>query len=107
MIKITRIATTYPAPEGEEDYCPDGEAECTDELVSFRELVALMEAHPHPSSWPPSGSIREWVSTETEQDYRTGEFTECSLHYAHDNPPSRAKYWRAAMRAAGHLETRK
>ena len=107
MLKIARIATTYSAPEGEEDYCPDGEAECTDEMVSFRELVALMEAHPHPSSWPPSGSIREWVSTETEQDYRTGEFTECSLHYAHDNPPSRAKYWRAAMRAAGHLETRK
>ena len=107
MLKITRIATTYPAPEGEEDYCPDGEAECTDELVSFRELVALMEAHPHPSSWPPSGSVYEWVSTETEQDYRTGEFTECSLHYAPDNPPSRAKYWRAAMRAAGHLETRK
>lgn len=107
MLKITRITGRYPAPEENEDFCPEATIESADELVSFRELVALMEAHPHPSSWPPSGSIREWVSTETEQDYRTGEFTECSLHYAHDNPPGRAKYWRAAMRAAGHLETHK
>ena len=107
MLKITRITGRYPAPEDDEDYCPQATIESADEFVSFRELVALMEAHPHPSSWPPSGSIYEWLSAETEEHPYTGDRTECSLHYAHDNPPSRAKYWRAAMRAAGHLETRK
>lgn len=105
MLKITRIESNYPAPDDEEgDYCPEPVSTSADELVSFRELVALMEAHPNPSCWPARGEVFEWLSAETEQDFITGEFTEASIHYARDNPPRAAKYWRAAMRAAGILK---
>lgn len=35
-----------------------------------------------------------------EQDYRTGDYIERSMHYHHENHPRYAKYWRIAMRAA-------
>jgi hypothetical protein len=103
MLKIIRIETIFPAPANdEEDYCPEGESSSTEEEVTFRELVDLMREHIHASCSPARGEVFEWLSTETYQDPYTGEFTECSLHYARDNPPRAAKYWRAAMRAAGH-----
>jgi hypothetical protein len=105
MLTITRIESQYPAPDDEEaDYCPEPVSTSTHESVTFRELVTLMQAHPHPSCYPARGEVFEWLSAETEQDFITGEFTEASLHYGRDNPPGRAKYWRAAMRAAGILK---
>ena len=102
MIKINRVETTYPAPVYGEDYCPDGESTVTAEEVSFRELVDLIRAHPHPSTSHLRGSPREWFTAESEQDYQTGEYIEQSLHYADDNHPRYVKYWRAAIRAAGY-----
>ncbi len=102
MIKITRIESQYPAPDDDEsDYCPEPVSTSIDDTVSFRELVALMQDHQHPSCSHPRGKIFEWLSTESYQDPYTGEYTECSLHYSRDNPPRMEKYWRAAMRAAG------
>ena len=103
MIRITRIETVYPAPSDDDsDYCPDGESDSRDEEVSFRELVDLMREHLHPSSSHLRGAPFEWLSTEPYQDPYSGECTEQSLHYGRDNPPRMLKYWRAAMRAAGH-----
>lgn len=102
MIKITRIETIYRAPDDEEDYCPDGESTSTDDTVSFRELVDLMREHHHPSCSHLSGATFEWFSTEPYQCPYSGEFTEQSLHFSRENPPRMAKYWKAAMKAAGH-----
>ncbi len=102
MIKITRIETIYPAPaDDEDDYCCDGESSSTDDEVSFRELVDLMREHSMPSCSPAHGDTFEWLSAESYQDPYSGEWTEHSLHYSRDNSPRMAKYWRAAMRAAG------
>ena len=104
MITITRIETIYPAPEDDEDYCPDGDATSTDETVSFRELVDLMREHVHPSSSRLQGTPWEWLSSEAYQDPYTGDYTEHSLHYSRTNPARNLKYWRAAMRASGHMK---
>ena len=103
MIHITRIETIYPAPaDDEEDYCPDGESESRDDTVSFRELVDLLREHLHPSCSHLRGDPFEWFSADTYQDPYSGEYTEQSLHYSRENPPRMLKYWRAAIRAAGH-----
>ena len=103
MLKITRIETIYPAPaDDESDYCPDGESTSADVPVSFRELVDLMREHPHPSCSRLRGDAFEWFSADAYQCPYSGEYTEQSLHYSRDNPPRMLKYWRAAMRAAGH-----
>ena len=104
MIQITRVETVYPAPADDEaDYCPDGEATSTDDSVSFRELVDLMREHSMPSCSPPRGETFEWVSSEPYylDPMRGGAWVETSVHYSRSNPPRMAKYWRAAMRAAG------
>ena len=103
MIRITRIETVYPAPDEDEgDYCPDGESSTTDDTVSFRELVDMLRDHSHPSHSHSRGDGNEWFSTDTYQDPYTGEYTEQSLHYSRENPARMLKYWRAAIRAAGH-----
>lgn len=104
MLKITIIESQYSAPDDEEDYCPEPVSTSTDEIVGFRELVQMMRDYPHASCWPVTGGTYEWLTSETHQDPYMGEYTECSLHYSHDNPPRAAKYWRAAMRAAGLIK---
>ena len=102
MIQITCVETVYPAPADDDgDYCPDGEASAAEIGVSFRELVDLMRTHSTPSCSPARGDTFEWVSCEPYQDPYSGERTESSIHYSRENPPRMAKYWRAAMRAAG------
>jgi hypothetical protein len=103
MIQIKFIETVYAAPaDEEEDYCPDGDASSTDDTVGFRELVALMrQQYSQPSCSPASGATSEWLSDWPDQDYRTGDWTERSMHYAPTNPPRSARYWKLAMRAAG------
>jgi hypothetical protein len=105
VIKITLIETVYPAPDDDEDdYCPDGEASISTETVSFRELVELMREYSQPwrACVPAVGATYEWLSQpDMEQDMFTGEYTERTLHYSHDNAPRWAKYWRLAMVKAG------
>jgi len=105
MLKINVIKELYPAPVDDEEYWP--EMAITDDLeldVTFSGLVDLMK-HATPSSWPASGSVYEWLVAEPEVDFRTGETTETSIHFCRNNPPRKAKYWAAAMRAAGLVRT--
>lgn len=99
MIRVMFVETTYPAPtsDDEADYCPDGDSHVRDEEISFGELVCRMYEYTHTSCSPARGTTNEWVSAETEQDYRTGDFIERSMHYHHENHPRYAKYWRIAM----------
>lgn len=103
MIKITRIETTYPPFDDDEpDYPGDGESSSIDDIVSFRELVDLLRDHSHPSCSHLVGDAYEWFSADTYTDPHSGEFTESSVHYNRENPTRMLKYWRLAMRAAGH-----
>ena len=74
-----------------------------DEPLTFRELIQLIqrEGFNYPSCSPAAGHIREWLQTEPEQDYSTGEYTTHALHYSHNNPPKNATYWKAAFRFCG------
>ena len=105
MINVTFIETVYPAPEDdEEDYCPDGALGRIEvEALTFRELVRAMRDYPFVSCSPAIGATYEWLHSESEQDYRTGDYTERSMHYSRDNPENKKRYWRLAMKAAGLL----
>jgi len=104
MINVTFCEIVYPAPEDDEDdYCPEGESTTRSDTVSFRELVRLMSEYSTPSCSPARGEVYEWMMTEPEQDYRTGEWIDRSMHFDRINPGRRAKYWRLAMQAAGIL----
>jgi hypothetical protein len=105
MITVTFVEFVYPAPElDEEDYCPEGDGTSFSEAVGFRDLVRLMRDYPMSSCHPARGEPFEWLQAESQQDYQTGEFTECSLHYSRDNPARKVKYWRKAMFAAGIIQ---
>ena len=105
MIKITRIETVYPAPEDDDDYCPDGESTSVEESVSFRELVDLMREHVYPSASHLRGTPEEWFSAEAYQDPYSGRWMHFSIHYSRDNPPRALKYWRAAINATHNLRS--
>ena len=105
MVLINRYRETMQ-PWDDSETEPDRESEdlSISEPVGFRELVSLMRQHSECSSYPASGSTYEWLSSESEPDYRTGESSRDSLHYSHDNPARNAKYWRKAMKCAGFIK---
>lgn len=83
-----------------------GEAEETgfvfeDQAFTFRQLVDELREYIHTSSWPMRGSRHDWVTTESDQDYRTGDYTSYSLHFSHINKPQNDKYWAKALKLAG------
>ena len=94
------IVTPKSAEDGEN---ADAGFRFEDEFMTFRELVAYIRnnGYLYPSCHPATGDTCEWLNTEPETDFRTGEEETRGLHYAHRNPPRLAKYWRKAMRAAG------
>lgn len=106
MIRISIFETTYePAEDEETDYCPDGRTHgvAEDKPVTFRELVGLLREFAHHSCHPAQGETFEWLSTNPEQDYMTGEWTERTIHFSHKNRPHQSRYWRLAMKAAGFV----
>jgi len=105
VILVNFVETVYPAPDDDEDdYCPDGDSSVYETGLSFKELVGYMTQYNQPSCYPAQGETYEWLMAETEQDYRTGDYTHRSMHYHHKNAPRYAKYWRIAMRAAGVIK---
>lgn len=101
MLKITRVSTVYSSPS-EDDYCIEGESDSHEEYVGFRELVDMMREHSIASCSHLNGTIYEWFSTEAYQDPYSGEYSNESIHYSHDNPTKMLKYWKYAMKAAGY-----
>ena len=101
MIKVHSIVERQQQPT-ELDECPDVtvEDQSTDE-VSFRELVGIMRRFSLVSCSPAVGAIYEWLSTEPECDYITGDYITESLHFDRANEARKAKYWRKAMQLAG------
>ena len=101
MILISRTFEVVTPESAEEGEVADSGFLVESESVTFRELVSLMESHPNPSAYPPSGDSGEWLSSHLETNYHDASETTESLHYSRENPPRRLKYWRKAMRAAG------
>lgn len=101
MIKVHSLIERQEQPT-EFDDCPDAtvEDQSTDE-VSFKELVQLMKKFQYASCSPAIGATYEWLSTEPELDYITGDYITESLHFDRANEARKAKYWRKAMQLAG------
>ena len=80
MFKATLITTVYPAPtDDEEDYCPDGESEI-EEYNKVNLTCLWFIAREYGCLMTSSSDGSGWLHSESEEDYRTGERTEYSLH---------------------------
>lgn len=101
MILVSRTFEVVTPESAEEGDVSESGFLVESESVTFRELVSLMRAHPNPSCYPARGEAFEWLSSYPETDYRDASERTESLHFARENPPRAAKYWRKAMRAAG------
>ena len=70
--------------------------------VGFRELVDMIRReYIHASQYPVTRSTRVWFTTESDQDYITGDYRSESIHFSESNPRHKAKYWIKAMKCAG------
>jgi len=97
--KTFEVVTEESAEHGEVE---DTGFSAINESVSFRELVCMLrERFIHPSQSPASRTTRVWFTSESEHDYRTGEYRDESIHFSSDNPVRKAKYWIKAMQCAG------
>lgn len=110
-VRINIVTTVYPPPDfdgADVDYMPDGESDMETREMTFSELVAFIanENVTTPSSSPPPAKPGpgDWLSCETYQDYRSGDWMEKSVHFSRDNAPRFRKYWRWAWRAAGIIK---
>ena len=102
MVLISVYETTYRCQDDDEGE-PSWEQTSqimTDEPVTFIELVSMMRHYPNASCSHPRGEPFEWLSTEAEEDYKTGAWTSRSLHFSHKNTTHSRRYWRIAMEAA-------
>jgi hypothetical protein len=99
MLKLNityEIVTAESAEHGEAD--EHGFIE-QDTEYTFREVVELLR-YGQPSCSPASGAPYEWITHYGEQDYRSGDYENRSVHFSNENNPRKAKYWRKAMQAA-------
>ena len=108
MLPILFVETVYAAPDEDDgDYCPEPAESDTDTLfMGFRELVRAIQhgGYSHPSSshrMARDVTARDWLTADSEQDYRTGDVTERSIHLEAGATPHQVRYWRLAWKAAG------
>lgn len=106
MILIHTIEERYNEDDEGYPFLDEGGFLTQNDPIGFRDLVYMMtrEGFRNPSSYPPSGSMFEWLATDTETDYRTGENSYKTLHYSMKNHPRKVKYWKKAMKAAGIIK---
>lgn len=93
-----------------EESASEGDAEergyvMQSEPRTFREVVQMLKGG-EPSSWPANGDPYEWVThTNWNQGSRShiedGIDESRSVHFSHENPARKARYWALAFRAAG------
>ena len=97
--KTFEIVTNESAEHGDVE---DAGFSAIGERVTFAELVnALKHEFIHASQSPANRSTHVWFTSESEQDYMTGEYRSESIHFSPDNPSRKAKYWIKAMQLAG------
>jgi hypothetical protein len=108
MLPILFVETVYAAPGDDcDDYCPEPAESDTDTLfMGFRELVRAIQhgGYSHASASHRTArdvTAWDWLSADSEQDYRTGDVTERSIHLEASATPHQVRYWRLAWKAAG------
>ena len=108
MLPILFVETVYTAPDDDcDDYYPEPAESDTDTLfMGFRELVRAIQhgGYSHPSSSHRTArevNAWDWLSADSEQNYRTGDVTERSIHLEASATPHQVRYWRLAWKAAG------
>jgi hypothetical protein len=106
MILISRTFDVVTPESAEDGESAESGFITESEAVTFRELVSMMRDHPIASSSPCDGSRWDWLSSYPEEDFRDCSSRTESLHFDNSNPPSRDKYWRKAMVAAGIIRRR-
>lgn len=98
------ISRTYAIITPESAYHGDFEEQgflAEREEVTLRELVLIIRGG-RPSCYPPSGSVNEWVSYHTNNNFTTGEETIESVHYhRNQSNPNAPTIWRRAFKLAG------
>lgn len=70
--------------------------------LTFDELVRHLKGMDSVSCWPATGATYEWLES-CEEHYMDCAETRRSIHFSRNNAPRYAKYWRLAMKAAGHV----
>ena len=103
MIRINKTYTVVTPESAENGDTADAGLIFADEKYTFGQLVDEIrrDGYAYVSCSPATGETYEWITTEPDQNYRDGSWTDYSLHYSHSNPPAKAKYWRKALCAAG------
>ena len=89
--KTYEVVTEESAEHGEVE---ESGFEFESESFSFRDLVRELRYFPHPSCSVIGPGV--WVSSEPEQDYRTGEYRSEHLHFV--GPERKEKYWIKALK---------
>jgi hypothetical protein len=102
MIKIDKTYEVITEESAEHGGVSDSGFSAIGEEYTFRELVeAFQRLYVHPSQSPANRSGRVWFTSESEQDYMTGEYSSESIHFSRENPSRKEKYWVKAMQFAG------
>jgi hypothetical protein len=102
LIPYTIYETTY-SPYDDDDGGYDYEIhEAESGNATFRELVNILRDYSHPSEGPtiPAAYGRLSVRTDEEQCFRTGTYTDRSIHLDEPDCPRLARYWCKAVRTA-------
>ena len=102
MILIDKTFSEVTPESAEHGDTSDSGHVCVNCEYTFRALVQELRNFSETSSYPCAGSPRDWVSTSySVEDYSTMTARSESLHFSHDNPARKAKYWRKALQVAG------
>jgi hypothetical protein len=96
MILISKTFEVITQESAEQGEIEDSGFEFEFEPFTFRDLVRHLRYFPHPSSSVIGPNT--WVSSEPEQDYRTGDYRTEHLHFV--GPANKEKYWIKALKLA-------
>lgn len=94
------IVTRYPAPEDGEDYCPDGEVEEDREEERDADSLVREIRWMHPSQCPATDPLRVWFVSDSQQDFRTGEYDETTYFLSENATEEQKAVWCNAVKRA-------
>ena len=105
VIHRTYEIISYANAEDDDPYAEEAGFLSEDEEVNLRELIDLMDEHPHASSSQPGP--RDWFTSDADEDYTTSNRRYTSIHLANPDDPRQARYWRIAIEYMERLRKRR
>ena len=103
MLLITKTCEIITEDSAENGEAHEQWVDFENAEFEFRELVKNLK-HKTPSCYPITECNAQyvWFTENGEQDFRTGDYENYSLHYSKLNPARNLKHWIAAIKAAGY-----